>query len=236
MRRIERMIKSVQLTVSNSAQLAQSTQIISLGNAQKLDLIGQRNDQVQNLFATMMTGQAASRYSHATYTSVTVRKPTGFRSYKRCKCRCHAKIAPRHLSNQFLGALFSGYCNVPLLSPECSEDDCQKNCIYRGAAVALTYRFPTWVFSKAIQVAYNSTPLSGPAFCIKVQNVVGRECEFFRFAEQGNIDGLKSVLASGSARLNDSDESGKTALHVSSWFGKSSHIEPSELVSPVPGN
>ncbi|KAH7060893.1 ankyrin repeat-containing domain protein [Macrophomina phaseolina] len=184
-----------------------------LANAQKFDTIGQPINQSQSTLGAATPLLEASNPSRAASTSVTFCGQATGRQYWSCKCKCHKKSPPHAFSNQLLGNLFLGYSSIPFFASKCSESDCQGRCMSRTTNMTLTYYFPAWVMAKALHFAYTYTPLSGPTFGLAVRNLVSHNCGLLSSAREGDVDGLKSALASGSARLNDSDETGFTALH-----------------------
>lgn len=209
------MVETVHVIISSPAQMVQSTQQITIANAQKFDTIGQPINQSQSTLGAATPLLEASNPSRPAYTSVTFCGQATGRQYWRCKCKCHKKSPPHAFSNQLLGNLFLGYSSIPFFASKCSESDCQGRCMSRTTNMTLTYYFPAWVMAKALHFAYTYTPLSGPTFGLAVRNLVSHNCGLLSSAREGDVDGLKSALASGSARLNDSDETGFTALHVS---------------------
>lgn len=132
----------------------------------------------------------------------------------RCRCKCHRKPQNLSLSNRFLGSLFVGYSNIPFLSRGCSGGLCKETCKNRSTEISVTYYFPSSVMGKALKVAFASSLFSGPSFSLTLWNIRASGSPWFRHAQDGNIDGLKVLLESGSARLTDVDEDGQSALNV----------------------
>ncbi|OJD32940.1 ankyrin repeat containing protein [Diplodia corticola] len=201
LQRVERLVQSVQVTVSTSAQMIQHTHETVLTNTSLLaPLSGQ--DQTQALASTA----SASHGAVALKCHVDPPRKTA------CKCTCHRKPQRLSLSNRFLGSLFIGYSNIPLLSARCSERVCQDTCKNWSTEASVTYYFPASVMNKVLNVAIASSSFSGPTFSLTLWNTIPRDSLWFQYAGGGNIEGLKSLLESGSARLTDVDEFGNTAL------------------------
>lgn len=133
-----------------------------------------------------------------------------------CLCACHVQTrsATPGLVDRVLGQMFVGYAGLPLLSPTCDNDSCEK---YQTAHVSVEYWFPLgFVWSKIIRFQLTYQPNFGPHLELSTLRRVPDSAQCVNFALNGNIDGLKDLFKRGLASPRDvSTTRGYSVLRVS---------------------
>lgn len=133
----------------------------------------------------------------------------------RCPCSCHEykKSASPAFLNRVLGQMFIGYTGLPLFSPKCSSQQCQKGQIPR---VSLEYWFPLGFFwSQIITVQAGFSQNFGPQFQLRTLRRVPDSAPCVNFALEGNIEALKNLFGRGLASPQDvSSTRGYSLLRV----------------------
>ena len=98
-----------------------------------------------------------------------------------------------------------------MLSPQCNTKCDRLN----APIVHLDYYFPTWFLHRKLHFELRHRRNLGPEQLLRVTRVVSGTSDIFRWALQGNAEGVKSVLRDGRGSPFDTEGS-QTALHVSS--------------------
>ena len=133
----------------------------------------------------------------------------------RCPCSCHEykKSASPTFFNRVLGQMFIGYTGLPLFSPKCSSQQCQKGQVPR---VSLEYWFPLGFFwSQIVSLQAGFSQNLGPHFQLKTLRRVPDSAPCVNFALEGNIDALKDLFVRGLASPQDvSSTRGYSLLRV----------------------
>lgn len=137
---------------------------------------------------------------------------------KDCSCRCHHRSiirSPRYLSN-YLGDIFLGASNLPFCFSaliRCNEQTCRRS---RSSSTELKYFFPSWVsrvmMSFSVSFTLQMLPLN---VCLQSRRTIPYDSPILVCVQEGNIDGVRSLLRSGEASLNDVDPYGLGLLYVS---------------------
>jgi hypothetical protein len=137
-----------------------------------------------------------------------------------CACVCHnvQHSAPSSLIGNMLGQLFVGYAGIPVLSYRCNSPTCLR---VQSPTMSVEYWFPLGIFWSQIvqlQIAYHSQ--IGPSFQLSTLRQVPDSAQSVAFALNGNIDGLKGLLAQNLASPRDvSSTRGYSLLRVSTQTG-----------------
>lgn len=149
--------------------------------------------------------------------SVTVSKATPLTCLAECPCRCHYRSvirSPRHLSN-YLGDLFLGCSNLPWCFAgfaRCNEQTCRRS---RSSAAELKYFLPPWysyaVANFGIRFTFRMFPLS---VCLQTRQTIPYDSPILVSVQEGDIEGMRRILRSGTASLNDVDPYGLGLLYV----------------------
>lgn len=110
--------------------------------------------------------------------------------------------------------MFIGYTGLPLFSPKCSSQECQKGRVPR---VSLEYWFPLGFFwSQTVSVQAGFSHYFGPQFQMRTLRRVPDSAPCVNFALEGNIEALKDLFARGLASPQDvSSTRGYSLLRVS---------------------
>lgn len=120
-----------------------------------------------------------------------------------CSCDCHLqqKSSTPALLNRVLGQLFVGYTGLPVLSPKCTIEACQRS---RASQINLEYWFPLGFLSSTIvrmQVGYQSNV--GALLQLDTLRRVPDTAQCVNFALNGDIEGLKHLFSHGLASPRD---------------------------------
>lgn len=139
------------------------------------------------------------------------------RCLKNCSCRCHYRSiirSPRHFSN-YLGDFFFRIANVPwCFSPlvQCNEQSCRRSI---GSSAELRYFLPSWfsasIASFNVNFILRMLPLN---VCLQTRHTIPYDSPILVCVQEGDTDGIRSLLRSGRASLNDLDPYGLGLLYV----------------------
>ncbi|KAL8689868.1 MAG: hypothetical protein Q9218_004556 [Villophora microphyllina] len=110
-----------------------------------------------------------------------------------CQCACHQtqRLRLPHIAENFIGRLFLGYAGVPLLTQKCNTLACRQN---SPAIVKLAYRFPYWIWQRALNMVFTYSSKTGPQLVLRFPCVRPMACEWFEAARQGYVGILKDLL------------------------------------------
>jgi hypothetical protein len=129
-----------------------------------------------------------------------------------CACHQHRRFRSPSFSDKFVGALLVGYMAALRVKGQCDRPTCE------GLAetyVRMTYFFPSWFASRALQVAYRSS-LAGPELLLRLPRVVDDGYTTLDLSAWGRAGALADALAAKTVAPTDvSAQSGFTGLHVS---------------------
>ena len=134
-----------------------------------------------------------------------------------CPCRCHYRSvirSPRYLSD-CLGDFFLGCSNLPWCFSgfvQCNEQTCRRS---RNSAAELRYFLPSW-FSYAVANFSVSLTLRMLPLNIRLQSrhTVPYDSPILVCVQEGNVEGTRRILRSGTASLNDVDPYGLSLLYI----------------------
>jgi hypothetical protein len=133
-----------------------------------------------------------------------------------CPCACHSRrgSATPALVDRILGQLFVGYAGLPVISPKCDTDACEKPQIPH---VSVEYWFPLGFFwSQILRLQMGYQPNVGPQLQLSTLRRVPDSAPCVNFALNGNIEGLKDLFKRGLASPRDvSSTRGYSILRVS---------------------
>ena len=132
-----------------------------------------------------------------------------------CRCACHAprtSTTPA-LIDRVLGQLFVGYAGLPLISPKCDTEECER---LQAPHVNIEYWFPLGFFWSQIirlHVCYQAN--IGPQMQLSTLRRIPDSAQCVNFALNGNIEGLKDLFKRGLASPRDvSSTRGYSILRV----------------------
>lgn len=120
-----------------------------------------------------------------------------------CLCACHSQTrsTTRGFMDRMLGQLFVEYAGMPLLSPPCDLDTCDKS---QASHLSVEYWFPLqFCWSKIIQLKIAYQPNAGPQIALSTLRRVPDSAQCVSYALEGNIEGLKSLFKYGLASPRD---------------------------------
>ncbi|KAI3328112.1 ankyrin [Xylariaceae sp. AK1471] len=141
--------------------------------------------------------------------------------FEDCPCRCHFKAvirSPQHLS-RCLGNFFFGCSNLPWSFSgvvQCSERTCRRS---RQSISELRYFLPTWVGNVLaglnITVNFHLIPLT---INIQSRHTIPYDSPILVCTQEGDIQGIRKLLKSGKASLNDVDPYGLGLLYYAVYY------------------
>jgi hypothetical protein len=127
----------------------------------------------------------------------------------------HEKPLHLHLWTACWDKLFVGYAGLPLLSPKCDAEDCEKSQV---PEISLEYWFPLGFFWSQIvrlQVGYQAS--IGPKTSLSTLRRIPDTAQCVNFALKGDIEGLKDLFIHRLASPRDvSSTRGYSILRVRS--------------------
>jgi hypothetical protein len=133
-----------------------------------------------------------------------------------CSCTCHSqqRSATPKIVDRVLGQLFLGYAGLPIFSPRCNTDTCEKAQVPH---VSVEYWFPLgFCWSQIIRLHLAYQPNVGPHMQLSTLRRVPDSAQCVTYALEGNIDGLKILFKQGLASPRDvSSTRGYSLLRVS---------------------
>jgi ankyrin repeat protein len=118
-----------------------------------------------------------------------------------CACHLHQKKSSPAVVGRILGRLFVGYAGIPIFSPKCTVQSCNKS---RARSFSLEYWFPLGSLSSAIlrlQVGYQ--PNIGTLLHLDTLRRVPDTAQCISFALSGDIKGLQHLFDNGLASPRD---------------------------------
>lgn len=131
-----------------------------------------------------------------------------------CSCVCH-KIRTVHTPKvicSLFGFLSLSYSGVSVWSSNCSEQ-CHGQSI---PTLKAAYFFPTWFIERAIHFMVSLSYMNGLQVALTTPRIVPGDAPIFKFAIQGDREGVQSLFSQGLASPYDIAQStGRTVLHVS---------------------
>jgi hypothetical protein len=134
-----------------------------------------------------------------------------------CLCRCHYRSvirSPRYLSD-CLGDFFLGCSNLPWCFfgfVQCNEQTCRRS---RSSAAELRYFLSSWFSYAVANVSVSFTLRMFPLkICLQTRNTVPYDSPILVCVQEGNVDGMRKILQSRTASLNDVDPYGLGLLYV----------------------
>lgn len=131
-----------------------------------------------------------------------------------CGCACHvqSKLHTPEILKPLLGRLFIGYTGIPLIRQQCDQSSCRR---HRSKAVKVSYYFPSWFFARILSLSIVLMPSDGPHISLTFPRIVSKDAIVFRFAEIGDVGGIKTLFREGTASPRDIlSVGGYTPLHV----------------------
>ena len=133
----------------------------------------------------------------------------------KCPCSCHnyKRAATPAFLDRVLGQMFIGYTGMPLFSPKCNSQECQKG---QGPYVNLEYWFPLGFFwSQILSIQAGFPQNFGPQFQLRTLRRVPDSAPCVNYALEGNIEALKDLFVRGLASPQDvSSTRGYSLLRV----------------------
>ena len=131
-----------------------------------------------------------------------------------CSCACHLSrrlITPSFLEH-VLGRFLIGYAGMPMINDDCNSSTCART---QTPDVAVEYQFPLWFAARIIKLQYAYQPGNGPQLQLRTLRRVPNSASCFKFALEGDIEGLKALFVQGLASPLDVCESrGYSILRV----------------------
>jgi len=140
-------------------------------------------------------------------------------SRTRCSCPCHEKV---RLQSPSLLQPITGRAH--LMFPRnifshciCKSSSCRNSGVTRQLHV--TYFLPSLWTAKAISAQISRMKFGDVSATITISNTINYDATALRYADNGNMEGLKRLFVTNVARPNDVDPLGRSLVWVSSVFG-----------------
>ena len=140
-------------------------------------------------------------------------------SRTRCSCSCHKRV---RLQSPSLLQPITGRTHLCFPRNIFSRCICKSSsCRNSGATRQLhvTYFLPSLWTAKAISAQISRMKFGDVSATITISNTINYGAAAFKYANTGNIEGLKRLFAMNAARPNDVDPLGRSLVWVSSLFG-----------------
>ena len=144
-----------------------------------------------------------------------------------CQCRCHRPFTLRTYDNWLWGGLSIACSSALLPLYRCENPQCKR--LAQGYRFNASCKLPGWLCSRALAFSIISGPTQSPMLSLKIQNIIPYRNEWLFFAQglafrrdgyedftKGHcVEELKTMIIECPSRVNDVNEDGSTALHVS---------------------
>ena len=130
-----------------------------------------------------------------------------------CSCSCHVR---RETSIPDNLRKFLGTGCIKTRSPALSANGCKLRSCRRTATkhVRVDYIMPTWIALRMVSFTYTCSPSHTPEFLIRFPRLVSYKNKGIYAAYYGDLERLKSLVASGECTPDDIDENGRALLRV----------------------
>ena len=130
-----------------------------------------------------------------------------------CSCSCHVlgrKSIPYSMRN------FLGWGHIRTRGPNLDTNDCNRRSCRRTVTkhVRVDYIMPTWIALRMVSFTYTCSPSHTPEFLIRFPRLISRKNKGFIAVCHGDLEWLKSLVASGECTPDDIDENGYALLRV----------------------
>lgn len=147
-----------------------------------------------------------------------------------CSCCCHKKNAVR-LEQPFdraVGSISLSYSGLPWITADCDQLSCRRK---STPFIAMTFRFPSWLWNRYLSTSFAYTPVCGPHASLQLPRTVEwGASKLTTYAYNGDIIGIQTLFGAGTASAWDLTPLGGTALHVSHLSGSC----PVLRIEPLP--
>lgn len=135
-----------------------------------------------------------------------------------CKCACHSqRSSTPTLFNNTLGRLFVEYAGLPVISPICDDEACQRT---RVRQLSLEYWFPSSLWSGIVRMQIGFQINSGPTMQLETLRRIPDSAQGISFALNGDVEGLKYLFRNGMASPRDISSSRGYSLLRWAMYGK----------------
>ncbi len=134
-----------------------------------------------------------------------------------CPCQCHnvslTRVTPQ-LFSPIIGDLYLSLPNRIIWSlcsslSECNVQTCRRT---RLTSAHIKYFLPTWFIDVQMQIRFQKTPIQ---FILQTPRIIQKDSPIFQHARNMDVDGIRALLVSRCASVNDVDPNGDGILHVS---------------------
>ncbi|KAK0739599.1 ankyrin repeat-containing domain protein [Apiosordaria backusii] len=135
-----------------------------------------------------------------------------------CTCVCHKVFridTPTCLQN-YLGAIIIAHSGFSPITSQCTDPYCRHPETPFGS---LTLYFPPWFLNRALNMVISYA--SSPEFLVRIPQVLPADHAMFRYARSGNVEGVRSLLASRQATPFDITSNwGQSALRLAVSYNR----------------
>jgi ankyrin repeat protein len=150
-------------------------------------------------------------------------KATFSRCKLTCDCACHhqKRFSTYHFLKHFVGRVFVGYSGLPMFGNACTDSECRRQSPFY---LQITYHFPTWFLSRALQMAVLQDLAGDPKFVMTMRRRTPYESpnSIYLLARAGDVDAIRNLFTRREAFPNDMEfDFGETplvyAINKSQW-------------------
>lgn len=163
--------------------------------------------------------EESQAYSPRLRGSVSFPKASRLQCLEDCQCRCHYRSvirSPKYLSD-WLGDFFLACSNLSWYFSGlvlCNEQTCRRS---RSSLTELRYFFPPWfnhtIASFSASFTFRMLPLN---ISLRTRRTIPYDSPILVSVQEGNIEGMRGLLRSGTASVDDVDPYGLGLFYVSS--------------------
>lgn len=148
-------------------------------------------------------------------------EPVELRCLLGCGCRCHSRSVLRSPYNVsvIMGHLFVAYANLPWSFSalrECDEQTCRRSAKTRAD---VNYFWPAWSTSATATFTFNfRVPWTPVWVTVQTHSTIPYDSPILVCVQAGNISGVRQLLSSGRASLNDVDPYGLGLMYYATYY------------------
>ena len=206
---VDRRIGDVEELLKNQSKQLQASQFSQMGHT-----YGNRAISPRRVPRTAAGTTQHTEPGHSEDIGIRVQQYPSCRAGCSCKCHVQSRSATPRFVDRVLGQMFVGYVGLPLVSPQCDTDACEKA---QNPHISVEYWFPLgFLWSQIFRLQLSYQPNVGPNFELSSLRRIPDSAQCINFALDGNIDGLKDLFKRGLASPRDvSSTRGYSILRVS---------------------
>jgi hypothetical protein len=149
-------------------------------------------------------------------TSMEPSRNTGFKGLNQpcqliCSCSCHIPVRYRlpTFFTQVMGTALIEYSASASSRQPCNEQSCRKQ---SSSSTRIIYHFPEWCLVWCVLTPISLKHKNGPELLLRTVRTRDYRDEVFYLAYDGDLDGIKTLIAEGEASPHDMTNTTNTSL------------------------